>query len=99
MNTCPNCGYRHATTYAPELSGLVLPNKRAEVLLRLQQANGALVTADQLIEALWDADDEPETARNLVYGHVSKLKREIASTGWTIKSMRHQGYRLIRIAA
>lgn len=99
MNPCPNCGYRHATDYAPELPALVLPNKRAEVLLRLQQANGAMVTADQLIEAIYDPDDEPETARNLVQVHVSKLKREIAPMGWTIKGFRHQGYRLMRINA
>lgn len=99
MNTCPNCGYRHADTYAPELSELVLPMKRAEVLLRLQQANGAIVTADQLIEAVWDAEDEPETARNLVHGHIHKLNLEIAPMGWMIKSMRNQGYRLMRIDA
>lgn len=99
MITCPNCGYRHADTYAPELSELILPNHRAEVLLRLQQANGAVVTADQLIEAVWDAEDEPETARNLVHGHLSKLKHEIAPIGWMIKSMRNRGYRLMRIEA
>lgn len=98
-NRCPNCGYKHATVYAPELSELVLQNKRSDVLLRLQQANGAMVTVDQLVAFIYGDGDEPETARNCVHTHVSRLKDLTQPMGWTITSQRNRGYRLVRLSA
>lgn len=52
--------------------GIGGPRSRS-VLLRLALAGGRMVTADQLVEALW-GDEAPDSALSTLYGYLSRLR-------------------------
>jgi predicted ATPase/DNA-binding SARP family transcriptional activator len=54
--------------------------------------SGEAVSADRLIEDLWDANP-PETGRHTLQGYVYRLRRALGSDGWRLETRPH-GYQL-----
>ncbi|KUJ70509.1 hypothetical protein ACZ90_03720 [Streptomyces albus subsp. albus] len=66
------------TAYAGGTEVPLGPPKRRAVAAMLVLAEGAPVTAERLIEALWDTEP-PTRARNVLHGHVSRLRGTLRS--------------------
>lgn len=97
---CPNCGFKHETgPYATELLQIRMPNLERRVLVRLIKARGAMVTREQMVDALYGDrhDGGPDLAEFTLQSHVSKLKKKLAGSAWTIQSRRFEGYRLVKV--
>jgi DNA-binding response OmpR family regulator len=99
---CPNCGFNHAEEgYAAELLELVfdLPLKEKDVLVRLIKSRGAKVSHDAMFDYLYgtESDGGPDCGNIAIYTHISKLRRKIERLGWTIKTKRFDGMRLIKV--
>jgi DNA-binding response OmpR family regulator len=100
MITCPNCGFHHSgQTFAGEIDGVRLPRAEFDVIHRLRQAGGAMVSNAQLVDFLYGdrPDGGPLGAYNNIQTHVSKAKKKIEHVGWTVISERFRGYRLARL--
>jgi DNA-binding response OmpR family regulator len=98
---CPNCGFKHATEpYGEELLDIRMPNLERRALVRLIKARGAMVTREQMVDALYGdhSDGGPDLAEFTLQSHVSKLKKKLAGSAWAIQSRRFEGYRLVRVA-
>ncbi len=66
---------------------------RLRLLLALLLARGGeVVSADRLVEDLWDGRP-PETARHTLQGYVYRLRRALGPDGWRLESC-PPGYRL-----
>jgi DNA-binding response OmpR family regulator len=97
--TCPNCGFHHTgSTYAPEIDGVKLPRAEYDIILRLRQAAGAIVTNDNLVDFVYGdrLDGGPENAAQCIQTYVSKANRKIRPLGWSVVAERFRGYRLVR---
>lgn len=66
--------------------------KRRAVLALLALAEGRLVTADDLVEALW-AEEPPESGRAALHSHVSRLRGHLGPAAGRLQT-RESGYRL-----
>jgi DNA-binding response OmpR family regulator len=102
MIRCPNCGYSHTgRTYAPEIEAVRMPRRQADVILRLRQAAGGVVTNAQLIDFVYgdQPDGGPESASFCIQSYICKARPKIQAVGWTVTVERHIGYRLVRVAA
>lgn len=100
MITCPNCGWQHiGKHYAAEIDDIRMPRREADVVLRLRQAAGALVSKGQLIDFIYGdrIDGGPDTADKIVETHISRARNKIEQAGWTIEVERFRGYRLVRV--
>jgi predicted ATPase/DNA-binding SARP family transcriptional activator len=64
---------------------------RALLALLLVRA-GEVISADRLIDDVWDANP-PETARHTLHGYVYRLRRALGPEGWRLES-HPSGYRL-----
>lgn len=100
MTICPNCGFRHANEdYASELDDVHLPHRQFDVVLRLRQARGALVTHSMLVDFVYGDDENggPSDALACIWSHLSRARETIKKAGWTIENDRFVGYRLVRV--
>lgn len=100
MITCPNCGYHHTgEDFASEVENVRLPRVEYDVILRLRQAAGAIVTNAQLVDFVYGdrPDGGPEAAEKCIQSHVCKARKRISAVGWTVTAERFRGYRLERI--
>lgn len=66
--------------------------KRRAVLALLALAEGAAVTVDRLVEALWPSE-QPESARQALHTHVSRLRAHLGPAAARLQT-RHESYRL-----
>jgi DNA-binding response OmpR family regulator len=101
MITCPNCGFRHSgQAFAAEIDGVRLPRVQFDIILRLRQGGGALVSNAQIVDFLYGdrPDGGPLGAYNNIYTYISRAKKKIEAVGWTVIAERFRGYRLVRMA-
>lgn len=101
MNICPNCGYRHTREdYAPELASVRLPRRERDLILRLSQAHGSLVHTSNLVDFIYQDEEDggPLTADRTIHVHVTKARQRIKPHGWTIEEERYRGYKLVRLS-
>lgn len=68
------------------------PGARALLLLLVLHAN-QVVSIERIIDGLW-GDDPPATARTIVHGYVSRLRRMIEPSGGAALLTRSPGYEL-----
>jgi DNA-binding response OmpR family regulator len=73
---------------------LALSRKEFALLMYFLQHEGQVMTAEQLYERVWDGPMLGNA--NAVKVTLSKLRRRIESSGYTIASVYGQGYRLER---
>lgn len=71
-----------------------LGHKEFQLMEMLMEKRGGVISAEQLMEKIWDIDSEAEM--NVVWVYISGLRKKLASLGSnvTIKANRNVGYSL-----
>ena len=75
---------------------LQLRNKEFDLLRRLAEHEGIVLTREQLLETVWGYDYFGET--RTVDVHVNQLRRKLTSDDIAIETVRGVGYKLVRTA-
>jgi DNA-binding response OmpR family regulator len=84
-------------SYASELARVRLRWHEREMLLRLQQANGAWVTVTALLEASHDGHaDKLVDPANMAHLLIHRIRKAIKPSGWRIVTSHGYGYKLER---
>ena len=63
------------------------------LLVELARADG-FVRTGQLVYAVWQGLDEPDTSHNIIRVHIMSLRKKIGFCGLRIVSQPYSGYRL-----
>lgn len=75
--------------------GIHLPNSARRVCQALYSREGALLSRDYLMTALYGGQADPPSG-NVIYVFVTKARAALRGTGFEIKTVRGQGYRMQR---
>lgn len=101
MTCCPTCGRPKTRMDVGDVNFLdAIPMQRKSRLLldALVDAYPKHVSLQTLEQWLWEDDgySVPECASR-VFTHVSKTRKILERSGWTIKAVRFQGWRLVKL--
>lgn len=78
----------------PGGTGTIEP-RTMQVILALADAQGAVVTRDDLIQRCWDSQIVGDDAIYRTIGEVRRLARDIAEDGFSVENIPKTGYRLL----
>lgn len=89
----------------PPLRRMSLPDGREEiveprvmqVLVALHQANGAIISRDELVERCWEGRIVGEDAINRVISRIRRLSETIGRSRFQVGTVAKVGYRLMRL--
>lgn len=69
------------------------------VLKALKDADGRVVTSEQLLSAIWGIGKKTGVETNSVYVHISRLRRKMSSAkskaGQSVVTIQRRGYKLV----
>lgn len=66
------------------------------ILTLLLSRRGGIVSMEEIIEACWHPDDEPDDPANNIYCYFYRLRERLKGTDHAIERIGHRGYRVVR---